>query len=89
MMNPPHAPIADRRLAPVLCSSCERPFTPRWLSGLQKWSRVCGNCGVLNLARFMEDNDTAETIAEISAGEQAGAFLRSLVKTNAQAEAQV
>ena len=62
------------------CASCGRPFTPRWLSGLQKWSQVCGNCGVLNLARFMEDDsDPSATIADISAGEQSGALLRSLV----------
>ena len=31
----------------------------------------------------MEDNDAPDaTIADISAGEQSGAFLRSLVKTN-------
>jgi len=62
------------------CMTCKRQFTPRWLSGLKKWSRVCGNCGVLNLARFMEDDgDPRATIADISEGEQAGAFLRSLV----------
>lgn len=34
----------------------------------------------------MEDTDDPDaTIADISAGEQSGAFLRSLVKTNAQA----
>ncbi len=66
--------------SPSSCSSCGRLYTPRWLSGLQKWSKVCGNCGVLNLARFMEDNDAPDaTIADISAGEQSGAFLRSLV----------
>jgi len=67
------------------CSSCGRKFTPRWLSGLKKWSSVCGNCGILNLARFMEDDsDPGMTLADISAGEQSGAFLRGLVKTNAK-----
>jgi len=72
------------RSSPSSCSSCGREFTPRWLSGLKKWSSVCGNCGILNLARFMEDHsDPGMTLADISAGEQSGAFLRSLVKTNA------
>lgn len=77
------------RSSPSFCSSCGREFTPRWLSGLKKWSSVCSNCGILNLAHFMEDDSDPEmTLADISAGEQSGAFLRGLVKTNDQAERQ-
>ena len=35
-----------------------------------------------------DDSDPEMTLADISAGEQSGAFLRGLVKTNDQAERQ-
>jgi len=54
------------------------------MSRLKKWSRVCGRCGILNLATLMEETAPEDTLAEISSGEQTGAWLRDMVKPNAK-----
>lgn len=32
-----------------LCKRCGKPYSPRWLAGLQKFSACCESCGVRNL----------------------------------------
>lgn len=72
-------------LTPPVCSACGCAFTPRFWTGIKKWSKVCLKCGTLNVARFLEEVEPDATIAEISAGEQAGAWLRELVGPNTEA----
>jgi hypothetical protein len=64
------------------CAKCGDLFTPRWLSGIQKWSHVCVPCATLNLADFMEEEGENDELADISSGEQVGAWLRDLAKGN-------
>lgn len=66
--------------AAVPCSACGRPFKPRLLPQINKWTKVCCNCFTLCLAQFMEESEPGDSLADISAGEQTGAMLREIAR---------
>lgn len=61
------------------CPRCGCDFTPMWLGGLRTWSRFCGTCSWLNLARGLEHSEPGDSIADISSGEQVGAAIRAFI----------
>lgn len=61
----------------ALCLSCGTPFVP-WLKSDNQPVLVCLPCGMLNLAGHCEHVEADDTIADISMGEQNGAFFRMI-----------
>ena len=57
------------------CTRCPNQFEP-----IRPTQRVCAHCAVLGMASLMEETSPEDSLADISAGEQAGAYLRNLVK---------
>jgi hypothetical protein len=72
-----------------ICSACGRPFKPWIKRGDGQPTQVCFSCGMLNLASHCEHVEAGDSLKDISEGEQADAFFRSMsVKPNDQGEAQ-
>ena len=80
--NPKSNGKAVRSIACSACIGCGKQFNPDWLSAIKRWSRYCPVCSLLNLAQGLEYVEPGDSIAEISSGEQAGAWIRSILPPN-------